>query len=92
MSNNIAQDNIVSTEQRYKNARRILEAAILEEARRKEAERRSLRPTSIWPAGTFNTEDIPNGPDIYEILFRPEVDKRINKLNEAYWLYNNSKR
>ena len=37
MSNNIAQDNIVSTEQRYKNARRILEAAILEEDRRKEA-------------------------------------------------------
>lgn len=35
MSNNIAQDNIVSTEQRYKNARLILEAALLEEARRK---------------------------------------------------------
>ena len=63
MSNNIAQDNIVSTGQRYKNARRILEAAILEEARRKEAERRSLMPTSIWPAGTFNTEGIPQGPD-----------------------------
>jgi hypothetical protein len=198
MSNNIAQDIIVSTEQRYKNAIRILEAAILEEARRKEAELSSLRPTSIWPAGTFNTEDIPqgpdnwlynalsdpklnmglktlagnaadiilgiesgnpvvdlgtsnipgvgaasilaaggmpgnsvmfgpkykrnvrtyrdtptlilkpeekpkyyddiriwadeqDGPDIYEIIFRPEVDKRLNKLNEAYWLYNSKR-
>ena len=36
--------------------------------------------------------DEQDGPDIYEILFRPEVDKRLNKLNEAYWLYNNSKR
>ena len=40
MSNNIAQDNIVSTEQRYKNARRILEEAILKEAIRKEADKR----------------------------------------------------
>lgn len=77
MSNNIAQDNIVSTEQRYKNARRILEAAILEEARRKEAERRSLRPTSIWPAGTFNTEDIPQGPDNW--LYNALSDQKLNR-------------
>lgn len=82
MSNNIAQDNIVSTEQRYKNARRILEAAILEEARRKEAERRSLRPTSIWPAGTFNTEDIPNGPDnwLYNALSDPKLNMGLKTL------------
>ena len=82
MSNNIAQDNIVSTEQRYKNARRILEAAILEEARRKEAERRSLRPTSIWPAGTFNTEDIPQGPDnwLYNALSDPNLNRGLENL------------
>lgn len=82
MSNNIAQDNIVSTEQRYKNARRILEAAILEEARRKEAERRSLRPTSIWPAGTFNTEDIPQGPDnwLYNALSDPNLNMGLKTL------------
>lgn len=82
MSNNIAQDNIVSTEQRYKNARRILEAAILEEARRKEAERRSLRPTSIWPAGTFNTEDIPQGPDnwLYNALSNPNLNRGLETL------------
>ena len=82
MSNNIAQDNIVSTEQRYKNARRILEAAILEEARRKEAERRSLRPTSIWPSGTFNTEDIPQGPDnwLYNALSDPKLNKGLETL------------
>ena len=82
MSNNIAQDNIVSTEQRYKNARRILEAALLEEARRKEAERRSLRPTSIWPAGTFNTEDIPQGPDnwLYNALSDPNLNKGLETL------------
>lgn len=82
MSNNIAQDNIVSTEQRYKNARRILEAAILEEARRKEAERRSLRPTSIWPAGTFNTEDIPQGPDnwLYNALSDPKLNSGLETL------------
>lgn len=82
MSNNIAQDNIVSTEQRYKNARRILEAAILEEARRKEAERRSLRPTSIWPAGTFNTEDIPNVPDnwLYNALSDPRLNMGLENL------------
>ena len=82
MSNNIAQDNIVSTEQRYKNARRILEAAILEEAKRKEAERRSLRPTSIWPAGTFNTEDIPQGPDnwLYNALSDPKLNRGLENL------------
>ena len=82
MSNNIAQDNIVSTEQRYKNARRILEAAILEEARRKEAERSSLRPTSIWPAGTFNTEDIPQGPDnwLYNALSDPKLNMGLKTL------------
>ena len=82
MSNNIAQDNIVSTEQRYKNARRILEAAILEEARRKEAERRSLRPTSIWPAGTFNTEDIPQGPDnwLYNSLSDPKLNRGLETI------------
>lgn len=82
MSNNIAQDNIVSTEQRYKNARRILEAAILEEARRKEAERSSLRPTSIWPAGTFNTEDIPNVPDnwLYNALSDPKLNMGLKTL------------
>ena len=82
MSNNIAQDNIVSTEQRYKNAMRILEAAILEEARRKEAERRSLRPTSIWPAGTFNTEDIPQGPDnwLYNALSDPKLNMGLENL------------
>ena len=82
MSNNIAQDNIVSTEQRYKNARRILEAAILEEARRKEAERSSLRPTSIWPAGTFNTEDIPQGPDnwLYNALSDPKLNMGLETL------------
>ena len=82
MSNNIAQDNIVSTEQRYKNARRILEAALLEEARRKEAERRSLRPTSIWPAGTFNTEDIPQGPDnwLYNALSDPKLNMGLENL------------
>lgn len=82
MSNNIAQDNIVSTEQRYKNARRILEAAILEEARRKEAERSSLRPTSIWPAGTFNTEDIPQGPDnwLYNSLSNPKLNMGLENL------------
>ena len=82
MSNNIAQDNIVSTEQRYKNARRILEAAILEEARRKEAERRSLRPTSIWPAGTFNTEDIPNVPDnwLYNALSDPNLNRGLETI------------
>lgn len=82
MSNNIAQDNIVSTEQRYKNARRILEAALLEEARRKEAERRSLRPTSIWPAGTFNTEDIPQGPDnwLYNALSNPKLNMGLENL------------
>lgn len=82
MSNNIAQDNIVSTEQRYKNARRILEAAVLEEARRKEAERRSLRPTSIWPAGTFNTEDIPNVPDnwLYNALSDPKLNMGLKTL------------
>ena len=82
MSNNIAQDNIVSTEQRYKNARRILEAAILEEARRKEAERRSLRPTSIWPAGTCNTEDIPQGPDnwLYNALSDPKLNRGLENL------------
>lgn len=36
--------------------------------------------------------DEQDGPDIYEILFRPEVDKRLNELNKAYWLYNSSKR
>ena len=82
MSNNIAQDNIVSTAQRYNNARRILEAAILEEARRKEAERRSLRPTSIWPAGTFNTEDIPQGPDnwLYNALSDPKLNRGLETL------------
>lgn len=82
MSNNIAQDNIVPTEQRYKNARRILEAAILEEARRKESERRSLSPTSIWPAGTFNTEDIPQGPDnwLYNALSDPKLNKGLETL------------
>ena len=82
MSNNIAQDNIVSTEQRYKNARRILEAALLEEAIRKEAERRSLRPTSIWPAGTFNTEDIPQGPDnwLYNALSDPKLNRGLETL------------
>ena len=82
MSNNIAQDNIVSTEQRYKNARRILEAALLEEARRKEAERSSLRPTSIWPAGTFNTEDIPNVPDnwLYNALSNPNLNRGLETL------------
>ena len=82
MSNNIAQDNIVSTEQRYKNARRILEAAILEEARRKEAERLSLRPTSIWPAGTFNTEDIPQGPDnwLYNTLSDPKLNRGLETI------------
>lgn len=82
MSNNIAQDNIVSTEQRYKNARRILEAAILEEARRKEAERRSLMPTSIWPDGTFNTEDIPQGPDnwLYNALSDPKLKRGLENL------------
>lgn len=82
MSNNIAQDNIVSTEQRYKNARRILEAAILEEARRKEAERRSLSPTSIWPAGTFNTEDIPQGPEnwLYNALSDPKLNRGLETL------------
>lgn len=82
MSNNIAQDNIVSTEQRYKNARRILEAALLEEAIRKEAERRSLRPTSIWPAGTFNTEDIPQGPDnwLYNALSDPKLNMGLENL------------
>ena len=82
MSNNIAQDNIVSTEQRYKNARRILEAALIEEARRKEAERRSLRPTSIWPAGTFNTEDIPNVPDnwLYNALRNPNLNRGLETL------------
>ena len=82
MSNNIAQDNIVSTEQRYKNARRILEAAILEEARRKEAEQRSLRPTSIWPAGTFETEDIPQGPDnwLYNALSDPKLNRGLETL------------
>lgn len=82
MSNNIAQDNIVSTEQRYKNASRILEAAILEEARRKEAERRSLRPTSIWPAETFNTEDIPQGPDnwLYNALSNQNLNRGLETL------------
>ena len=82
MSNNIAQDNIVSTEQRYKNARRILEAAILEEARRKEAEQRSLRPTSIWPSGTFNTEDIPQGPDnwLYNALSDPKLNRGLETI------------
>ena len=82
MSNNITQDNIVSTEQRYKNARRILEAALLEEARRKEAERSSLRPTSIWPAGTFNTEDIPQGPDnwLYNALSDPKLNMGLKTL------------
>ena len=82
MSNNIAQDNIVSTEQRYKNARRILEAALLEEAIRKEAERRSLRPTSIWPAGTFNTEDIPQGPDnwLYNALSDPKLNRGLETI------------
>ena len=82
MSNNIAQDNIVSTEQRYKNARRILEAAILEEARRKEAELRSLRKTSIWPAGTFNTEDIPQGPDnwLYNALSDPKLNRGLETI------------
>lgn len=82
MSNNIAQDNIVSTEQRYKNARRILEAAILEEARRKEAERLSLRPTSIWPAGTFNTEDIPQRPDnwLYNTLSDPKLNRGLETI------------
>ena len=82
MSNNIAQDNIVSTEQRYKNARRILEEAILKEAIRKEAEQRSLRPTSIWPAGTFNTEDIPQGPDnwLYNALSDPKLNKGLETL------------
>ena len=36
--------------------------------------------------------DEQDGPDIYEILFRPKVDNRLNELNKAYWLYNNSKR
>ena len=82
MSNNIAQDNIVSTEQHYKNARRILEAALLEEAIRKEAERRSLRPTSIWPAGTFNTEDIPQGPDnwLYNALSDPKLNRGLETI------------
>ena len=82
MSNNIAQDNIVSTEQHYKNARRILEAAILEEARRKEAEQRSLMPTSIWPAGTFNTEDIPQGPDnwLYNALSNQKLNRGLETL------------
>ena len=82
MGSNIAQDNIVSTEQRYKNARRILEAAILEEARRKEAERRSLRPTSIWPAGTFNTEDIPQGTDnwLYNALSDPKLNRGLETI------------
>lgn len=82
MSNNISQDNIVSTEQREKNARRILEAAILEQARREEAERRSLRPTSIWPAGTFNTEDIPNVPDnwLYNALSDPKMNRGLETL------------
>lgn len=82
MSNNIAQDNIVSTEQRYKNARRILEAALLEEARRKEAERRSLSPTSIWPAGTFETEEIPQGPDnwLYNALSDPKLNMGLETL------------
>ena len=77
MTKNIAQDNIVSTEQYKKNARRILEAAILEEARRKEAERRSLRPTSIWPDGTFNKEDIPQGPDNW--LYNALSDQKLNR-------------
>lgn len=82
MSENIAQDNIVSTEHRKKNARRILEEAILEEAIRKESEQRSLRPTSIWPAGTFNTEDIPQEPNnwLYDALSDPQLNRGLENL------------
>lgn len=39
-------------------------------------------PTRIWA-------DEQEGPDLYEIVFRPKADYILNSLNPDYWLYNN---
>ena len=85
MAKNIAQDKIVSTEQRNKNARRILEEAIKEEALRRESDRRVLSPTEIWPAGTFNTEPLPKLPDnlLYNTLINPKLNRGLSNLIES---------
>ena len=39
-------------------------------------------PTRIWA-------DQQDGPDLYEIVFRPKADDILNSINPDYWLYNN---
>ena len=47
----------------------------------------SEHPKADYPLRIWSDEQ--EGPDLYEIVFRPKADDILNSLNPDYWLYNN---
>lgn len=79
------QDALIPSSEWARRAREILASGRAMKARYEQERERQLRPTSIWPGNTFQTEDIPERPNnwLYNALSDPKLNRGLRNLAES---------